>query len=290
MKATDFFRALDDSDLDPYETRYLLRVWRRGVCWEKLANIAEATGMSIGKASQVKKSLTAKGWLIEAIADGRVACQVAIPPVEVVHDVKSTVVEVHDVKSIVVPFHVVQPEFHEVKPEFHVVSALPLIDQIEDHPINHLDAQPAAVAPSTADPELIAAREATFSLVTFWEELTKRKRPEDDAVFREKWVKPLNEIWLMCGRSLDAAKAKIQAVRDGMISSGGRIFDPSKLPAHVKALVDADALPPGQRVNGNGRANYRNDPEAREAHNREVLAQVAADFAGGYNAWIPSST
>ena len=239
MKATDFFRALDDSGLDVYETRYLLRVWRRGTCWEKLESMATGTRMSIGKASQVKKDLTAKGWLKEVVTDGRVAYQVDIP----------NVVEFHEVKSNVVEFHEVEPEFHQVKSNFHVVSALPLIDQNEDHNISKSDAL------GHADPELIAAREATFSLIAFWEELTKRQRPDDDKAFSEKWVKPFNAIWIACGRNLDAAKAKVQAVRNSILAGGGRIFDPSKLPAHVQALVDAELLPMTTALNGSGRGN-----------------------------------
>lgn len=278
VKATDFFRALDDSGLDVYETRYLLRVWRRGTCWEKLDGIAKATRMSIGKASQVKKDLTAKGWLKEVVADGRVAYQVDIPNVVVFHQVKQDVEEFHEVK----------PEFHQVKSDFHVVSALPLIDQNEDHPIKYI--QPAeGDSPSQVDPELIAAREATFSLIAFWEELTKRKRPDDETLFREKWLKPFNEIWIACGRNLDAAKAKVQAVRNSILAGGGRIFDPSKLPAHVQALVDVELLPMTAALNGsngNGyRPNFRNDPEAREAHNRAVFAQVAAEYESGE--WTP---
>ena len=152
---------------------------------------------------------------------------------------------------------------------------------------------PTAAPPSpSTDPELIAAREATFALITFWEELTKRRRPGNDDQFREKWVEPFNQIWIMCGRSLDAAKAKVQAVRDSILAGGGRIFDPSKLPAHVQALVDAELLPMTAALNGNGyRPNFRNDPEAREAHNRKVLADVAADFAtGGFSSWTPQGT
>ena len=301
----DFFRAVDDSDLDMYEARFLVRVWRRGTCWEKLQNISDATGMSIGKASQVRKTLLAKGWLKEIAADGRIAYQVAIPPITEDSTAESIVVEVHDVKpefhevkSIVVEVHEVEVEFHQVKPEFHVVDALPINRQNEDHTINHLYAPAPAAAPlprdSQADPELIAAREATLGLVSFWEELTKRTRPDDDAQFREKWVKPFNAIWIACGRNLDTAKAKIQAVRNSILAGGGRIFDPSKLPAHVQALVDAELLPMTAALNGsngNGyRPNFRNDPEAREAHNRKVMAEVAADFAtGGFTSWTPST-
>jgi len=122
MKAADFFRALDDSDLDPYETRYLIRVWRRGLCWEKLESIAQSTHMSIGKASQVRQALLGKGWLKLAESEGRLGYEVAIPDV----------VEFQDVKSIVVEFHENEQEFHHMKPEFHVVNALPINRQNED--------------------------------------------------------------------------------------------------------------------------------------------------------------
>ena len=83
----------------------------------------------------------------------------------------------------------------------------------------------------------------------------------------------------------------MQAVRDSILAGGGRIFDPSKLPGHVQALVDAELLPMTAALNGNGyRPNFRNDPEAREAHNRKVMAEVAADFAtGGFTSWTPST-
>lgn len=171
----------------------------------------------------------------------------------------------------------------------------------ESYPELHPEFKQEAPAPTAAppspstDPELIAAREATFTLIAFWEELTKRRRPGNDDQFREKWVEPFNQIWIMCGRSLDAAKAKVQAVRDSILAGGGRIFDPSKLPAHVQALVDAELLPMTAALNGsngNGyRPNFRNDPEAREAHNRKVMAEVAADLAnGGWSQWTPQGT
>ena len=131
----------------------------------------------------------------------------------------------------------------------------------KEEPIKYISAPvPAAPPDSEPDPELVAAREATLGLVAFWEELTKRPRPDDDAQFREKWVKPFNAIWITCGRNLDAAKAKIQAVRNSILAGGGRIFDPSKLPAHVQALVDAELLPMTTALNGNGRGNGYGKP------------------------------
>ena len=289
VSPAEFFRAVDDSDLDVYETRYLMRVWRRKVCWEKVDNIAPSIGMSRRQAYYARASLLEKGWLTEVIADGRVAHSVAIPDCCVSAYSAQDVQDVHEV------VHEVHEPVHTVHEVVHEVHALPINRQNEDHTINHLYAPAPAAAPlprdSQADPELIAAREATLGLVSFWEELTKRTRPDDDAQFREKWVKPFNAIWIACGRNLDTAKAKIQAVRNSILAGGGRIFDPSKLPAHVQALVDAELLPMTAALNGNGyRPNFRNDPEAREAHNRKVMAEVAADFAtGGFTSWTPST-
>lgn len=272
---TEYLRAIDDSDLDPYEKTYLLRVWRRGTCWEKVESIAKSTKMSRRQAFYARASLVAKGWLTEAVSDGRMGYVVAMP---------NCCVSAPDALDV----HTVHEPVHLVHEPVHHMHALPLIEQQEDHPIKYI--QPAeGDSPSQADPELIAAREATFSLIAFWEELTKRKRPDDETLFREKWLKPFNEIWIACGRNLDTAKAKVQAVRNSILAGGGRIFDPSKLPAHVQALVDVELLPMTAALNGsngNGyRPNFRNDPEAREAHNRAVFAQVAAEYESGE--WTP---
>ena len=276
MKATDFFRALDDSGLDVYETRYLLRVWRRGVCWEKVDRIAASTGMSRRQAYYARRRLVEKGWLVETIAEGRVSYSVAIPDCCISACDAQTVHEVHEV-------------VHQVHEVVHEVHALPINRPKEDHPINHIDAPDAGEPSSSPDPELVAAREATFSLISFWEELTKRQRPDDDAQFREKWFRPFNAIWIACGRNLDAAKAKVQAVRNGILAGGGRIFDPSKLPAHVQALVDVELLPMTAALNGGGRGNgytnFKNNPDAREAHNRAVMAEVAQEIESGE--WTP---
>jgi hypothetical protein len=237
VKTADFFRALDDSRLDVYETRYLLRVWRRGKCWEKLQSIADTTGMSVGKASKVRRDLVAAGWLTEVIHEGHVAYEVTIPD--------CCGVSPHETK-----FHDMKPEFHQVKPEFHVVGALPINRQKEDH-----NTKQSARGGGDDDEQLAKERaiSATLELIEFWEQLTKRKAPPVEAeTFRENWFKPFNEIWITCGRSVDAAKAKVQAVRDSMLGDGRRIFDPSKLPAHVQAMVDAELLPLTQRMNGKG--------------------------------------
>lgn len=287
-----FFRALDDSALDVYETRFLMRVWRRGTCWEKLQSIADTTGMSVGKASQVRRNLLDNGWLIEVIDNGQVAYQVSIPTVEEVQEVKPIVVDVQEVKSIVAEFHVVEPDFHEVKPDFHEVSALPINRQIEDIPINHLRAHGEGSSDDGDREALQRAWEAIVDLIEFWEALTKRKRPPQDSNdFIDLWLKPFNEIWIACGRSVDAAKAKIQAVRNDMLAQGLTIFNPAKLLSHVQTMIDRELLPLTTRMNGNGHTNLRNDPDAREARNRAVLEKVSNELSTGeWTPWITNST
>lgn len=238
-KTADFFRALDDSTLSPYEVRFLVRVWRRGKCWEKLESIAKSTSVSVGKTWAVRRDLLAAGWLVESVYEGRVVYEVAIP-------------DYCSVSCGETEFHEVKPEFHQVKPEFHVVQALPINRQNEDH-----NTKLSARGGGDDDEQLAKERaiSATLELIEFWEQLTKRKAPPVEAeTFRENWFKPFNQIWITCGRSVDAAKAKVQAVRDSMLGDGRRIFDPSKLPAHVQAMVDAELLPLTQRMNGKGAA------------------------------------
>lgn len=95
------------------------------------------------------------------------------------------------------------------------------------------------------------AWEAVVDLVEHWEGLTRRKHPPVNSEdFRDNWLKPFNEIWIMCGHSVDLAKGKVQAVRDAFLAEDRKIFDPAKLPAHVKAMVDTEMLPITRRMNG----------------------------------------
>jgi hypothetical protein len=272
MKAIDFFRALDDSDLDPYETRFLLRVWRRGQCWETLESIANSTGMSLGKASQVRNRLEQLGWLVKSKTDGRKVWEVALPGEEMPSILEPEISPDDDDISpgeiVISPheeiFHQVKPEFHQVKPEFHVVGALPLIGPNEVDPIKYRGetTHDAATLDGDEDEERAATRraiDATLELVQFWQELARRKRPKDEGVFRETWFKPFNEIWIACGRDVDAAKAKVQAVRNDMLSQGLTIFSPGKLAGHVQTMIDRELLPLTQRMNGNGRHTSQSD-------------------------------
>jgi hypothetical protein len=212
----------------------------------------------VGKVWQVRKDLLEKGWLSLATEDGKAVYRVAIPGVE----------EFQEVKSIDVDFQEVKLDFQDMKQNFHVVSALPLIGQNEDHTIK------ANGSPAVFDDEQAAkqrAWEATVSLIEFWEELTGRKHPAQETTeFRDSWLKSFNAIWITCGRDVEEAKAKVAAVRDNMLGRGITIFDPAKLPAHVKAIVDQELLAMTERFSGNGRA--ANNGEALSLWQRTLQA------------------
>lgn len=66
-------------DCDPYQVRVAVHIARvaggDGACWEALRTIAAKTHMSVGKASQARRSLHARGIIVEApkgyrLADG----------------------------------------------------------------------------------------------------------------------------------------------------------------------------------------------------------------------------
>ncbi len=234
MKFTDMLRALDDSDLDPFEVRYLIHIWRRGSCWETVRKIGESCQMSKSQANRVRQDLIAKGWIIQVVEDGRVVQKLAadVPVVDI-----SNVVVVPVVDTLV-------PVVDKAVPVRH---SLPINRTNEINPLN--DSAPEPIGDDREGKQ--QAWSAIVELVEFWEQLTRRRRPADGTEdLREKWIKPFNEIWIICGRDVEAAKAKIQAVRDGMIARGGSIFDPAKLPAHIKVLSDAELLPMTQRMNG----------------------------------------
>lgn len=226
---TDYLRAIDDSDLDTYEIRYLLRVWRRGKCWETVRKTEATTkGFSTASISRVRRQLVEKGWLTMTEANGKIAYEVAIPNVVVVTQSNSVVTESNNLVTD--------------------RRTLPLIEQKEDHNIKGNGA-------GVFDDEQEATRQAVnavLSLVDFWQDLTKRNRPANEQVFRETWFRPFNTIWITCGRDVDAAKEKVQAVRASMLERGMTILDPSKLPAHVQSLVDAELLSMTKLFSGNG--------------------------------------
>lgn len=76
---TETLRAIDDlSELDVYEFRLLIHLWRVGVSWESMRTLAGKCNMSIGKVSQAQKSLLEKGYLVHQERGGRMGLAVAV--------------------------------------------------------------------------------------------------------------------------------------------------------------------------------------------------------------------
>lgn len=76
---TETLRALDDlSELDVYEFRLLIHLWRVGVSWESVRTLAGKCNMSIGKAYQAQQSLIEKGYLAHQERAGRMGLAVAV--------------------------------------------------------------------------------------------------------------------------------------------------------------------------------------------------------------------
>lgn len=76
---TETLRAIDDlSELDVYEFRLLVHLWRVGVSWESVRTLAGKCNMSIGKAYQAQQSLIEKGYLAHQERAGRMGLAVAV--------------------------------------------------------------------------------------------------------------------------------------------------------------------------------------------------------------------
>ena len=76
---TETLRAIDDlSELDVYEFRLLVHLWRVGVSWESTRTLAGKCNMSIGKAHQAQKALLEKGYLVHQERAGRMGLAVAV--------------------------------------------------------------------------------------------------------------------------------------------------------------------------------------------------------------------
>lgn len=222
MKATDFFRALDESDLDPYEARYLMRVWRRGACWEKIDSIAKSTGMSRRRAYYTRAALLEKGWLVEVVADGRIAYSVAIP---------SCCVSAPDAQDV----HDVHEQVHTVHEIVHDVHALPINRPKEDYSSKAT----TTVAPS--DP--VTALAEHFYRRTNIPPDSRRPRYEPD------WIIPLKNILDMCHGDLETAKALLSASVDKAWSTPKADGAPYPVHAPKSLITFAANLAATQRVN-----------------------------------------
>lgn len=60
---TQFPNIIDEANLDPFEFRVLIHYYRVGDCWEGVRTTARKCRMSMGKISQIRKSLEDKGFI-----------------------------------------------------------------------------------------------------------------------------------------------------------------------------------------------------------------------------------
>jgi hypothetical protein len=81
---TKTMRRIDDADLDVYQYRMLMHIFRVGQSWETLETLSEKCNMSLGKASGVRNWLVKEGWLAWGRArNGKMALSVVSPHEEI---------------------------------------------------------------------------------------------------------------------------------------------------------------------------------------------------------------
>lgn len=67
----EILRAIDDADLDVYEFRMWVHIWRVGTSWESLRTVARKCGMSLGRASKARQSLFDRNMLVYQQRNGK---------------------------------------------------------------------------------------------------------------------------------------------------------------------------------------------------------------------------
>lgn len=63
----EFLIAIDDADLDVYQKAILIRIARRGVCFESQRNMATGLGISLGKLNATIQKLAKDGWIVTKV-------------------------------------------------------------------------------------------------------------------------------------------------------------------------------------------------------------------------------
>lgn len=282
---TDILRALDDAKLEPSATRLLLHYWRVGVCWETRRTTAEKTGMSVGSVHKWHIWLEKNGYIELAQKGDRMGFRLRIEALIPVENGRSEYEQTQQADVVLV--HNLGVDVQNMNANVQNLGTLPLSIQKEEYLPKVITArEESAAVNGEGEGWKQEAWEAIRELILFWEQLTKRKAPpQKSEAFLENWFKPFNQVWIICGNDVDAAKAKIQAVRNDMLAQGFTLFDPAKLPGHVQTMVDRELLPMTARLNGNGNMNFKDNPAAREAYNRAVLEQVAQEIKSGE--WSP---
>jgi DnaD/phage-associated family protein len=104
--------ALDDSDLDVYQSRVWLRVLRRGVCFESQRSMADGMNISLGKVNQALQWLLENGWIVRDV-DQRTQ---KMGYVAVIPDEQTQQNLLHDMNDVLPDERDVLPHEHSVLP------------------------------------------------------------------------------------------------------------------------------------------------------------------------------
>ena len=118
-------REIDDANLDPYQFRLLMHIFRVGECWENLQTTATKCGMSIGKASQVRRWLLSNGWLRWTPSRNGNMALVTVSPHEIDGCIRSpheTEISPHETVKTALPLEIVSPHELEVSIPIEVVN------------------------------------------------------------------------------------------------------------------------------------------------------------------------
>jgi predicted transcriptional regulator len=104
--------ALDDSDLDVYQSRIWLRVLRRKVCFESQRSMAKGMKISLGKVNEALQWLLENGWVVRDVDQStqRVGYVAVIP------DEQTQQNSLHDMNAVLPDERVVLPDEQSVLP------------------------------------------------------------------------------------------------------------------------------------------------------------------------------
>ena len=296
-------RAIDDADLDVYEFRLYMHIWRVGVSWENQRTMAKKCNMSLGKVNQARQSLLDKSLLTYERKDGRLGLAAVLCS----QDEQTQQYHVADVHDVNTDVHDVNTDVHVVNTDVHVVNAI-LSKPLEDMPIEVSNLKGEKIAPARAAvaPVVISGAvdrtPAGFRRVNGYHPPADEPIPDGDepgmvkaapAAVRLIWRITGNwpaadlHDWLAAEMGDAPDEDTFRRVYLAWRARGYKATNYEGLAEWYKAaLATPNWQPPAQ-----GRGNLRNDPDAREAHNRAVLGQVAQELSGGeWTPWIVPST
>ena len=186
---TETLRAIDDlSELDVYEFRLLIHLWRVGVSWESVRTLAGKCNMSIGKAYQAQQSLIEKGYLAHQERAGRMGLAVAVRSQSEQECSPREQTQQVDGSSC-------SPDEHECSPHEQNVHH---VNAILNQPYKSTNEEEEAHPPPRAIEPTMALRE----------HFAKRTiiQPNDrTGVYERDWAQPLGQLLALAGGDVAAA-------------------------------------------------------------------------------------